>query len=123
MAVVERKGNAVTVARGNGKTLELPLAKAKDFNVYRPGTMALAAGDLVRPTKNGQTMPVMRAGEGRLSKISNGDVYRVSGFTKEGHIVCDNGFVIAKDFGHLKPGDTITSWSSQSRTVDHVRAV
>jgi conjugative relaxase-like TrwC/TraI family protein len=121
--VVERKGGAVTMARANGSTLELPLGKAKDFEVYRKATMMLAAGDLVRPTKNGQTLPVKRAGEGRVSKISNGDVYRVSSFTKQGHIVCDNGFVIPKDFGHLKPGDTITSFSSQSRTVDHVRAV
>jgi hypothetical protein len=121
--VVKREGDRVTVARANGKTLALPLDKAEDFQVYRKGTMEVAAGDLVRPTKNGQTVPVNRAGEARVSKISNGDVYRVSGFTREGHIVCDNGFVIPKDFGHMKPGDTITSFSSQSRTVDHLRAV
>jgi hypothetical protein len=33
------------------------------------------------------------------------------------------GFVIPKNFGHIKPGDTITSFSSQSGTVDHLRAV
>jgi hypothetical protein len=121
--VVERASDAVTVARANGKTLKLPLGNAKDFEVYRQGSIQLAQGDLIRPTKNGQTLPVMRAGDAHVSKISNGDVYRVSGFTKQGHIVCDNGFVIAKDFGHIKPGDTITSFSSQSRTVDHLRAV
>lgn len=121
--VIERKGNSVMIARANGKSVELPLDRAGHFEVYRKGTMELAANDLVRPTKNGRTLPVKRAGEAHVSKISNGDVYRVSGFTKEGHIVCDNGFVIPKDFGHMKPGDTITSFSSQSRTVDHLRAV
>ena len=121
--VLGREGDTVTVARAGGKKMALPLSKAKDFQVYRADAMDLAVGDLVRPTKNGQTVPVKRAGEQCVSKISNGDVYRVSGFTKQGHIVCDNGFVIPMDFGHLKPGDTTTSFSSQSRTVDHLFAV
>jgi conjugative relaxase-like TrwC/TraI family protein len=121
--VLKRDGDTVTVKAKNGATKALPLAKAKHFDVYRLGSMDLAAGDLVRPTKNGQTVPVKRGGELHASKISNGDTYRVSGFTKEGHIKCDNGFVIPKDFGHLKPGDTTTSFSSQSRTVDHLFGV
>jgi murein L,D-transpeptidase YafK len=45
---------------------------------------------------------------------------RVKGFTKDGDIKLDNGWVITKDFGNLTHGYCVTSHSSQSKGVDCV---
>ena len=44
--------------------------------------------------------------------------YRVANFTK-GDIVLNNGWIVAKDFGHLAHGYCVTSYSSQGKTIKH----
>ncbi|HVX09904.1 MAG TPA: MobF family relaxase [Pirellulales bacterium] len=107
--------NAKGFTRGDRVTVEkdqiLPLALAGRFNVYQSGSLELAPGDLVRITKNGQTA------DGK-HRLNNGDLRRIESFDDEGRIVFDNGWVLDKGFGHLAHGYVVTSWSSQSRTVD-----
>ena len=91
----------------------LPLDQAARFQVYRPTKLTLAAGDRLRVTANGKTA------DGR-HRLNNGAMFTVKGFDAKGNIVADNGWVIAKDFGHISPGYVVTSWSSQSKTVDKV---
>jgi ATP-dependent exoDNAse (exonuclease V) alpha subunit len=67
----------------------------------------------VRITKNGCTAD----GEHR---VNNGDLRRIKTFDEQGRIVFDNGWVLAKDFGHLAHGYVVTSHASQGRTVDVV---
>ena len=107
-------------ARGfkNGERLvvddqPLPLAEAARFQVYRPETMRLAAGDRLRVTANGKTA------DGR-HRLNNGALYTVKGFTPAGDVVVDNGWVIGKDFGHVAHGYVVTSHASQGKTVDKV---
>ena len=83
------------------------------FAVYRPDRIALAAGDAVRVTANGKDK------SGR-HKLKTGSVYSVKGFTRQGDIALDNGWVLDKSFGHLVHGYVSTSHASQGRTVDVV---
>ncbi|HUY88244.1 MAG TPA: MobF family relaxase [Pirellulales bacterium] len=92
-------------------TRPLPLAHANRFDVFRTGTLDLAPGDWVRITRNGMTAD----GSHRLN---NGTLYKVSGFDETGNIVLQNGWTVAKDFGHLAHGYVVTSHASQGRTVD-----
>ena len=44
----------------------------------------------------------------------------MKGFTPEGNLVVDNGWVIGREFGHVAYGYVVTSHASQGKTVDKV---
>jgi conjugative relaxase-like TrwC/TraI family protein len=87
--------------------------KASDFSVYEPASIAIAAGDLLRATAGGKT-------KNGKHKFDNGYCCEVAGFTEGGDIQLKNGWVIAKDFGHLTHNYVTTSHASQGRTLDRV---
>ena len=103
------KGRRVLVGVG----AKLPTEQAERFEVYRPKPLALAKGDRIRITAGGKT----KDGKHRLS---NGALLNVQGFTKQGDIIADHGWVIDHDFGHLTHGYVATSHNSQGVTVDKV---
>lgn len=103
------KGSRLGVEEG----ATLPTEFANRFEVYRPTQLALAVGDRVRVTAGGKT----KDGKHRLS---NGSLLTVQGFSKQGDIVVDHGWVIDRDFGHLTHGYVVTSHASQGVTVDKV---
>jgi ATP-dependent exoDNAse (exonuclease V) alpha subunit len=102
------KGQQVTV----GET-PLPLDQAARYQAYRTGELELAAGDLVRITKNGTTSD-------KKHRLNNGSIYRIQGFDRRGDIILQNGWKVSKDFGHLTYGYVVTSHASQGKTVDRV---
>jgi conjugative relaxase-like TrwC/TraI family protein len=91
----------------------LPLDQAARFQAYRTATLHLAAGDRLRITANGKTA------DGR-HRLNNGALFTVKGFTPDGNIVVDNGWVIGRDFGHVAYGYVVTSHAAQGKTVDKV---
>jgi conjugative relaxase-like TrwC/TraI family protein len=103
-----RLGDRVVVREGES----LPLDQAAQFQVFRPRELALAKGDRVRITKGGKTK------DGH--KLENGALFDVAGFTREGDIRLNNGWVVGKDHGHLTYGYVSTSHASQGKTVDRV---
>ncbi len=105
-----RKGQRITV-RGDAE--DLPLHLADRFGVYKARELPLTEGDRVRITANGTTIDGMH-------RLNNGAVYDVDGFTPEGDIVLDNGWVVSKNYGFLSHGLVLTSQGSQGRTVDQV---
>jgi conjugative relaxase-like TrwC/TraI family protein len=118
-----RRGERVTVTgldeqgrvaarHQDGRTATLPLDKAGRFQVYEAKPITLAAGDIVRITQNGFTRNNQR--------LNNGDLRQVKGFTPEGDIKLSNGWVVPKDYGNLTHGYCVTSYSSQSKSVDRV---
>ena len=90
----------------------LPLDRAGRFQVYEAKQIALAAGDMVRITQNGFTRDNQR--------LNNGELRQVKGFTPEGDIKLSNGWVVPKEYGNLTHGYCVTSYSSQSKSVDRV---
>jgi hypothetical protein len=53
-------------------------------------------------------------------KLANGANKTLAGFTKDGDLKLDNGWVVAKDVGHFRSGFVETSFGSQGRTVQRV---
>jgi conjugative relaxase-like TrwC/TraI family protein len=100
-----KKGQRVIVA----DPARVPLAEAGAFSLYRPATIALAAGDKIRFTGT------VEARDGR--KLKNGHVRTVAGFTPGGNIRLDNGMVIRADAVHYRHGYVETSFGAQGRTV------
>lgn len=90
-----------------------PLDQADRFQVFKLGVLPLAPGDLIRITHNGQTLD-------KRHELRNGATYNIKGFTPGGDIVLSNGWVVAKDFGHLAHGYVVTSHASQGRDVQRV---
>jgi ATP-dependent exoDNAse (exonuclease V) alpha subunit len=90
----------------------LPLGKAARFQVYESRQIALAPGDRVRITQNGFTRDRQR--------LNNGDLKQVKGFTQDGDIKLGNGWVVPRDYGNLTHGYCVTSYTSQSKSVDRV---
>ena len=82
--------------------------KPEHFGVFKAGEVRLAVGDVVRITNNGRDV----TGKHR---VDNGRIDTVAGFTRDGGIKLSNGWVIAKDFAHLKHGLVSTSPASQSK--------
>lgn len=94
----------------------LPLEQAGRFQVFRPSTLPVAPGDRLRITRNGRTA------DGKHD-LRNGSIYSVRGFTKAGDLILENGWTVARDYGHLAHGYVVTSHASQGRSVQRVLTV
>ena len=101
-----KKGDRLIVA----DPAAVPVAEAGKFSLYRPASIALAEGDVIRFTGTVKTM------DGKHT-LKNGMARTVAGFTAKG-IRLDNGWVVGKDAGHFRHGFVETSFGSQGRTVD-----
>ena len=119
-AVVSSGADGVMVARANGRTEKLALSQARRFQTFEAKELSFAKGDRLRITQNGFTAETRRGGKTAKSRLNNGDIYEVSGFTKTGDIQLSNGFVIPKSYGGMTHGYVVTSHASQGSTVDKV---
>lgn len=114
--VLQYHQNAKGVTRGARLTVDggpLPLDQANRFTLFHARTLAIAPGDTLRITHQGRTA------DGR-HELRNGALYRVKSFDRRGNIVLDNGWTVARDFGHWTHGFCVTSHKSQGQTVDRV---
>jgi conjugative relaxase-like TrwC/TraI family protein len=115
--VLQFHQNAKGFTRGDrlavGDSRPLPVDQAARFQVFRPHTLPLAPGDIVRITHNGRTAD-------NRHRLDNGTLYKLHRFDDEGNIVLDNGWLVGKNFGHLAHGYVVTSHASQGKTVDRV---
>jgi conjugative relaxase-like TrwC/TraI family protein len=117
VVVMGRNSDAVTVMRQDGTQDVLPMDEAERFVAYRTREMALAKGDRIRITKNGEAKV---KGQAKGTRINNGDIFTVEGFTREGDICLEKGKLLPKDWGHMTLGYVDTSYAGQSKTVDKV---
>lgn len=118
--VLSSDGKSVLVRKADGTEGALPLSEAGRFEVYEARTLRLTAGDRIRITQNGSTEPVKRGGKFAASRLNNGDLFEVKGFTKAGDILLTNGFVVPRNYGGITQGYVVTSHASQGSTVDQV---
>jgi conjugative relaxase-like TrwC/TraI family protein len=116
-AVVAQGDAGLYLQRTDGTRTALPLDQSDRFEVYRTRALALAKGDRIRITKNGEAKV---EGQRKGTRVTNGDIFTVEGFTKEGDIRLEKGKLLPKDWGHLSLGYVDTSFASQGKTVDRV---
>jgi conjugative relaxase-like TrwC/TraI family protein len=112
IAVVTPEGQLL---RTDGTVSPVPTAHADRFEVYTTQTRKFAVGDQIMITKNGR---VKVAGQTVGTRVNNGDVYPIEGFTKEGDFRLPKGKLLPRSYGHIDYGYTTTSQHSQSNTVD-----
>ncbi len=110
LTVVGREAKTVTVQNAAGQTKLLPIAKSDRFQLYSADKMALAAGDKIRITNNG----FAKTGQ----RLDNGTMHTVQRVHPGGEIELKNKAVLAPGYGHLTHGYYVTSYNSQSKTVD-----
>jgi conjugative relaxase-like TrwC/TraI family protein len=115
IAVVAKGGNGVTLTRLDGSAAELPAAYADRFQVYRADKQTVATGDQIRITKNGE---VKVEGQAVGTRVNNGDVYPIEGWTNEGDMRLPGGKLLPRNYGHIAMGYVSTSQRSQGNTVD-----
>ena len=116
-AVVGQGDNELYLQKQDGTKAALPLKQARRFDVYRTRELAIAKGDRIRITRNGEAKV---EGQAKGARVNNGDIYTVHGFTNEGDIRLDKGRVLPKIWGHMSMGYVDTSYASQGKTVDRV---
>jgi len=116
-ALVFQAGDNVVLARADGTTASLPAGFVERFQVYASGKHGVAKGDQLRITRNGE---LKVKGQEAGTRVNNGDVVPVEGFTKDGDIRLPGGKILPKDYGHFTLGYTDTSQRSQGKTVDRV---
>ena len=120
------KGDKAVVIQGpagpllqkeDGARAPLPLDTTDRFEVYRPFDVAIAQGDRIRNTKNGEARI---EGKPKATALNNGDIYTVQGFDRDGNIRIGDGKLLPKTFGHFALGYVDTSYAAQGKTVDRV---
>lgn len=115
VADIDTRGGAVCVRKNDGTTAQLPLARAKDFQVYRLDELRIARGDQLRITENG-------CDKTGAHRFDNGALVVVDGITPTGDIDVGSGRILPQHFGHLNYGYVVTADAAQAKTVDTVLA-
>ena len=115
--VLQFHQNAVGFTKGErfivSDPASVPVAESAKFSVYRPETISLAVGDVIRFTGTVKTIDGKHV-------LKNGAVKSVAGFDAKGNLRLDNGWVVGKAAGHFRSGFVETSFGSQGRTVQRV---
>lgn len=112
VVIGESSGKLTVQSLTDDKAFPLPATQCERFEVYTEQHIPVAKGDKVRITLNGKTREDTR--------IHNGQLYEVRGFTKEGHIRLSNGKTLNKDFRHFTHGHVATSYASQGKDAQDV---
>jgi ATP-dependent exoDNAse (exonuclease V) alpha subunit len=115
-AVVCQDDNGLYVQKTDGSRTPIP-TQTNRFDVFRTREIAIAKGDRIRITKNGEAKV---DGQAKGVRLNNGDVFTVEGFTKEGDIRLENGKLLPKNWDHMQLGYVDTSYASQGKTTDRV---
>ena len=111
--IAKTKDGNIHIKEAGGKTtMILPTKAQEHFQVFQNSTLILAKGDLIRITHNGKTI--------EQSRMHNGQILSVKGFTREGHIELSNGKTLDKSYGHLKYGIVQTSHAVQGKDCQDV---
>lgn len=108
---IDRNTGEIRIKNGKKEAI-LPVQEPKHFQVYLRKSLALSIGDQIRITENSYSKE-----KGRLN---NGDIRKVTGFSKEGEIILDDKYTLPQGSGNLAYGYCVTSHSSQGKTVDCV---
>ncbi|TLD71467.1 conjugative relaxase [Phragmitibacter flavus] len=110
--VGQGEDGSIQMQNRSGDVMTLPIKDAAKYLVYEERELALAKGDRIRITRNGESENGKR--------LNNGNVLTVEKFGKQGQIILSNGAVLDANHGHIAHGYCQTSHSSQSKSVQDV---
>lgn len=107
----------VTIANKAGESRQLPIERAKSYDVYTHTKLPLSKGDSVRINRNGF--------DKNDKRLNNGQILEVASVSKNGKIVLHNAaskviYELDSDFGNLDHAYCTTSHAAQGRTVSEV---
>ena len=105
-------GRIFVSADKDAKPLSLPMRPAERYQVFKQDEIKLSHGDLIRITNNGRTQ--------EHTRIHNGQVFKVKGFTSEGHIRLSNGKTLDKTYANFSYGVVNTSHGVQGKDAHTV---
>ena len=105
--VVSVAKDKIQVAVKGEKNRFLSLKNHGRFQVFRRDEINLSKGDLIRITHNGRSR--------EKSRLHNGQVFLVKGFTADGHIKLSNGRTLDKGYGNFGYGYVQTSHAVQGK--------
>jgi conjugative relaxase-like TrwC/TraI family protein len=118
------------VMLSDGKSLKaLPLSKYACFDVFRSEPIQVAAGDMIRITRNGKVYSVLESVAKdalnlrkmeRKRTLTRDSLHRVTRVTRRGDLQLDNGLTIPKDFGHFDHGYCVRPEQAKNTIVDRV---
>ncbi|HVU93734.1 MAG TPA: MobF family relaxase [Puia sp.] len=114
--VVAVKRKSLTLENNNGETVDLPLDRVGEFEVYQQTEISLSIGDRLRITRNGFDADNKRLNNGQMLDVVSMDDDTITLRHPEGK----TDFTVSTAFGHLAHAHCITSHASQGKTVDHV---
>ncbi|WP_075342493.1 MobF family relaxase [Tenacibaculum agarivorans] len=97
---------------GTGQILPLPHQTPEAYQVFDKTKTKLAKGDSIRLTQNSKSQ--------ENTKMNNGTIYKVEGFTRTGDLKLSNKKTLSKDNRHFKHAYSETSQSSQGKDAQHV---
>ena len=106
------ENGAVIMEGATGKLTILPLNHADRFQVFERRELALAKGDKIRITRNGESF------DGR--RLNNGEIFAITGIDRKGNLVLSTGAILDASHGHITYGYCSTSHSSQSKSIRDV---
>lgn len=121
----DQVGNVI-VRRGKFQFEGLPLKKANCFEVCNEEPLYVAKGDLIQITRNTRVTSAAQrmwnALPGNRRKLhgtlDNGSVHRVAKINSDGSFLLESGYSLPADFRFMRHAYSMTSYSSQSITVD-----
>jgi conjugative relaxase-like TrwC/TraI family protein len=116
-SIIDVKNNRVHVQNDEGKSIDVSVDDAKNFDVFRKSEIALSKGDKIRITKNGFDSNDKRLDNGQMMEVVS---VRKNGDIKVRNTVSKTNYSIRKDYGHIAHAHCITSHGSQGKTVDEV---
>jgi conjugative relaxase-like TrwC/TraI family protein len=112
LEVVEVRTEGVVGQDETGRKMLLDVGElAERLNVYEREVLPVAVGDRIRITQNGKT---------NGHRLSNGNLYTVTGFDKDGGLRLEGGMTVSPDWCHLTHGYCVSSHASQGKSVDEV---
>ena len=111
------KNNLLELTNKEKQSLQFPIERKKDFDIFQQTNLPLSKGDTVRITRN--------SFDAKQNRLNNGQELKVVGIDKKQLVRLQNTkskaeYLLPKDFGHINYAYCMTSHASQGKTVDDV---
>ena len=110
LRVVKVEKQNVSGRKWKRASIQVPLDSPNSFDVYQVARCKFCSREI----------PFGSPRRTKTTKLYNGTIVKLDGFSPEGQLQLSNGRSLSPDWGHIDYGVTITSHASQGKTYDRV---